>query len=39
MRKAMEGYDDEALKHVFEALDGRISYGKLKLFRAIHHAS
>ncbi len=39
MRKAMEGYDDEALKPVFEALDGRISYGKLKLFRAIHHAS
>lgn len=35
MRAAFEGYTEEALKPVFEHLQGRISYGKLRLFRAI----
>ena len=35
MRAAFEGYDEDALKPVFEHLEGRISYGKLRLFRAI----
>ncbi len=35
MRAALEGYDDVSLKPVFEHLGGRISYGKLRLFRAI----
>ena len=35
MRAAIEGYDDVALKPVFEHLGGRIGYGKLRLFRAI----
>jgi ATP-dependent DNA helicase RecQ len=34
IRAAFEGYTDEALKPVFEHLEGRISYGKLKMFRA-----
>jgi ATP-dependent DNA helicase RecQ len=35
MRAAFTGYDEVALKPVFEHLEGRISYGKLRLFRAI----
>jgi ATP-dependent DNA helicase RecQ len=35
MRQAMDGYDEPALKPVFEQLGGRISYGKLKLFRIL----
>jgi ATP-dependent DNA helicase RecQ len=35
MRAALDGYDDPSLKPVFDHLGGRISYGKLKLFRAI----
>ncbi|MCW1913372.1 DNA helicase RecQ [Luteolibacter sp. GHJ8] len=35
IRAALDGYDDPSLKPVFEHLGGRISYGKLKLFRAI----
>lgn len=34
MREALEGYTDVALKPVFEHLGGRISYGKLRIFRA-----
>ena len=34
MSAAMDGYDEPSLKPVFEQLEGRISYGKLKLFRA-----
>ena len=36
MRAAMEGYDEPALKPVFEQLEGRISYGKLRLYRAMN---
>ena len=36
MKAALEGYDEPALKPVFEQLEGRISYGKLRLYRAIH---
>ena len=36
MRRAFEGYDDVALKPVFEHLEGRISYGKLRLYRAVN---
>jgi ATP-dependent DNA helicase RecQ len=32
---ALEGYSEPALKPVFEQLGGRISYGKLRIFRAI----
>ncbi|MFC7337658.1 DNA helicase RecQ [Haloferula chungangensis] len=35
MRAAMEDYEDPALKPVFEQLGGRISYGKLRFFRAL----
>ena len=35
MRAAFEGYEETALKPVFDHLEGRISYGKLRLFRAI----
>jgi ATP-dependent DNA helicase RecQ len=35
MCAALDGYLDPSLKPVFEHLGGRISYGKLKLFRAI----
>jgi ATP-dependent DNA helicase RecQ len=34
MQRALDGYDEVALKPVFEQLEGRISYGKLRLFRA-----
>lgn len=34
MQKAFEGYEEIALKPVFDHLEGRISYGKLKLYRA-----
>jgi ATP-dependent DNA helicase RecQ len=36
MRRAFEGYEDAALKPVFEHLEGRISYGKLRLYRAVN---
>ena len=36
MHDALEGYDELALKPVFEQLEGRISYGKLKLYRALN---
>ena len=36
MQAALDGYDEIALKPVFEQLEGRISYGKLRLYRAIH---
>ena len=35
MREALAGYDEVALKPVFEQLGGRISYGKLRLYRAV----
>jgi ATP-dependent DNA helicase RecQ len=34
IRAALDGYTDESLKPVFEHLEGRISYGKLRIFRA-----
>jgi ATP-dependent DNA helicase RecQ len=34
MQAALAGYDELPLKPVFEQLDGRISYGKLRLYRA-----
>ncbi len=34
LRAALEGYTEESLKPVYEHLEGRISYGKLKIFRA-----
>lgn len=34
MRTALDGYADASLKPVFEHLGGRISYGKLRIFRA-----
>ncbi len=34
MHAAMDGYEEISLKPVFDQLDGRISYGKLRLFRA-----
>jgi ATP-dependent DNA helicase RecQ len=34
MQGALEGYDELSLKPVYEQLEGRISYGKLKLCRA-----
>jgi ATP-dependent DNA helicase RecQ len=34
IRAALDGYTDEALKPVFDHLEGRISYGKLRIFRA-----
>jgi ATP-dependent DNA helicase RecQ len=36
MKAALEGYDEPALKPVFEQLEGRISYGKLRLYRAMN---
>ena len=36
MRAAFNGYEDAALKPVHEHLGGRISYGKLRIFRAFH---
>jgi ATP-dependent DNA helicase RecQ len=35
MYDAMDGYDEVSLKPVFEQLEGRISYGKLRLYRAM----
>ena len=35
MRAAFEGYDELALKPVFDQLEGAISYGKLRIFRTI----
>ncbi len=35
MRAALDGYTEESLKPVHEHLGGRISYGKLRIFRAI----
>jgi ATP-dependent DNA helicase RecQ len=34
MRAALEGYNEISLKPVFDRLEGRISYGKLKFYRA-----
>ena len=34
MQAALEGYHDLSLKPVYDHLEGRISYGKLKLYRA-----
>lgn len=39
MRAAFEGYDELALKPVFDQLEGAISYGKLRIFRAIQSRS
>jgi ATP-dependent DNA helicase RecQ len=36
MRRAFEGYEEAALKPIFEHLEGRISYGKLRLYRAVN---
>ena len=36
MQAALEGYDEPALKPVFEQLEGHISYGKLRLYRAVN---
>ena len=36
MHDALEGYHELALKPVFEQLEGRISYGKLKIYRALN---
>ncbi|RYD22240.1 MAG: DNA helicase RecQ [Verrucomicrobiaceae bacterium] len=36
MQAAFGDYDEPALKPVFEQLEGRISYGKLRLFRAMN---
>ena len=36
MHDALKGYDEIALKPVFEQLEGRISYGKLRLYRALN---
>lgn len=36
MQAALDGYEDIALKPVFEQLGGRISYGKLRLYRALN---
>ncbi|MEO7099817.1 MAG: RQC domain-containing protein, partial [Luteolibacter sp.] len=35
MQAALDGYDEASLKPVFDQLEGRISYGKLKLYRAM----
>lgn len=34
MRSALEGYHEDSLKPLYEQLEGRISYGKLHLYRA-----
>ncbi len=34
MQAALAGYDEVSLKPVYEQLEGRISYGKLKIYRA-----
>ncbi len=38
MQAALDGYEELALKPVFEQLEGRISYGKLKLYRALNQS-
>ncbi|MEO8614362.1 MAG: DNA helicase RecQ [Luteolibacter sp.] len=35
MQAALAGYDEVSLKPVYEQLEGRISYGKLRLYRAV----
>ena len=35
IQAALEGYDEVSLKPVFEQLGGRISYGQLKIYRAM----
>ena len=35
MRKAFAGHDSEAMSPVFAQLDGRLSYGQLRIFRAM----
>jgi ATP-dependent DNA helicase RecQ len=35
MQAALDGYDEVSLKPVFDQLNGRISYGKLRLYRAL----
>jgi ATP-dependent DNA helicase RecQ len=39
MRDAFRGYDGAALSPAFAALDGRISYGKLRLFQAFQRST
>ena len=34
MRSALDGYTEESLKPIYDHLEGKISYGKLKIFRA-----
>ena len=34
MKAALDGYDEISLKPVYEQLEGKISYGKLRLYRA-----
>lgn len=35
IQAALEGYDEVSLKPVFEQLGGHISYGRLKIYRAM----
>ena len=39
MRAALAGYDEPSLKPVYEQLEGSISYGKLRIFRAFQSKS
>jgi ATP-dependent DNA helicase RecQ len=39
IRAALDGYTEEALKPVFEHLEARVSYGKLRIFRAFEEHS
>ncbi len=39
MQTALEGYHEPSMKPVFEQLEGRISYGKLKIYRAMNSQS
>jgi ATP-dependent DNA helicase RecQ len=39
IRDAFRGYDGAALSPAFAALDGRISYGKLRLFQAFQRSA
>ena len=34
MRAALNGYEGAALSPIFAALDGRLTYGQLRLFQA-----
>jgi ATP-dependent DNA helicase RecQ len=36
MQAAFEGYEEVSLKPIYDQLEGRLSYGKLKLFRAVN---